>query len=148
MARVRKPAFVILAALAIGVTVMALWRPWETTKVANLTDLVSTEIKGYRVQAHDLVQEPTSSGGSISYDLSGHFTTFETSVSLKGGPPGSTIQVQIKLDGDVEYEAELVTGDPPRLVKLTVAGVHRLTLAGGPQSSLDTTLVWAAPRVS
>jgi hypothetical protein len=148
VARVRKPALVILVALALGVLVVALWSPWDNGRTANLTDLVSSDIKGYRAQAHDLVQEPTSSGGSISYDLSGHFTTFETSVSLKGGPAGSTVQVQIKLDGDVEYEAELVTGEPPRLVKLDVTGKHRITFAGGPQSSLDTTLVWATPRVS
>jgi hypothetical protein len=147
---VRKPAFAIIAAaVAVLVLTVAFWRPWEAgTRTANLTDLVSTDTKGYRVQAHDLVQEPSATGGSISYDLSGHFTTFTTSVSLRGGPAGSTVQVQIKLDGSVEYEAELLTEDPPRLIKLTVAGVHRITLSGGAQSSLDTTLVWAGPRVS
>jgi len=145
---VRKPAFVILAALALGVLAVVLWSPWEGKGAANLTDLVSSDIKGYRVEAPDLVQEPTPTGGSISYDLSGHFMTFETSVSLRGGPAGSAIQVQIKLDGDVEYEAELLSGEPPRLIKLKVAGVHRITLSGGAQSSLDTTLVWGEPRVS
>lgn len=144
----RKPALVILAALALVVTVVAFWSPWEGSKAARLTELASSDIKGYRVQAHDLIQEPTSTGGSISYDLSGHFTTFETSVSLRGGPAGSAVQVQIKLDGNVEYEAELITEEPPRLVKLTVAGIHRITLSGSAQSSLDTTLVWVEPRVS
>ncbi|HZM81819.1 MAG TPA: NPCBM/NEW2 domain-containing protein [Candidatus Limnocylindrales bacterium] len=144
----RKSALVILAVLALGVTAVAFWSPWEGTRTANLTELASSDIRGYRVQAHDLVQEPTSTGGSISYALSGHFTTFETSVSLRGGPAGSAVQVQIKLDGSVEYEAELVTEQPPRLVKLTVIGVHRITLSGGAQSSLDTTLIWAEPRVS
>ena len=148
MARVRKSVLVILAVLALGGAVLAFWSPWERTRTANLTELASSDIKGYRVQAHDLVQEPTSTGASISYDLSGHFTTFETSVALRGGPPGSTVQVQIKLDGNVEYEAELITEEAPRLVKLTVAGVHRITLSGGGQSSLDTTLTWSQPRVS
>lgn len=144
----RKPALVILAALALVVTAVAFWSPWEGSKAARLTELASSDIKGYRVQAHDLIQEPTSTGGSISYDLSGHFTTFETLVSLRGSPAGSTVQVQIKLDGSVEYEAELITEEPPNLVKLTVTGIHRITLSGGAQSSLDTTLVWTEPRVS
>ena len=144
----RKSALVILAALALGVAAVLFWSPWQGAKTARLTELASSDIKGYRVQAHDLVQEPTATGGSISYDLSGHFTTFETSVTLRGGPAGSTVQIQIKLDGNVEYEAELITEEPPRMIKLTVAGVHRITLAGGAQSSLDSTLVWSETRVS
>jgi hypothetical protein len=145
---VRKPALVILAALAFVVMVVALWSPWEGSKAARLTELASSDIKGYMVQAHDLIQEPTSTGGSISYDLSSHFMTFETLVSLRGGPAGSTVQVQIKLDGNVEYEAELITEEPPNMVKLTVTGIHRITLSGGAQSSLATTLIWTEPRVS
>jgi NPCBM/NEW2 domain len=145
VARVRKLVFAIIVALAAG---LLLWRPWQGNRAANLTDLAPLDIKGYRVQARDLVQEPTSGSGSISYDLSGRFTTFETSVSLRGGPAGATVQVQITLDRNVEYEAELTSGEPPRLVKLQLTGINRITLSGGAQSSLDTTLVWAEPRVS
>jgi len=153
VARVRKPLLIAAAVVVVIAAAAALiWRPWEKS-ATYLTDLVASDIRGYRVEGNDLVQGALVQGsevgeGSVSYDLGARFTTFEGSVSLRGRPAGSTIQVQITLDGTVEYEAEVVAGDPPRPVKLTVAGARKIILSGREPASLATELVWTEPRLT
>ncbi|HEX6686037.1 MAG TPA: NPCBM/NEW2 domain-containing protein, partial [Candidatus Limnocylindrales bacterium] len=141
------------------IAAVAVWRPWDRPEPprVSLAHVDAADDAGgrYRFDGTNLVLNPPHEAGkgSVYYELGGRYTTLDTAVALvpHDSVPGlgETVRVQITVDGTVEYEAEIVLGEPPRPVKLTIGGAKQLKLDAveftNPNSAAR--VVWTDPGV-